>query len=135
VTAHVTLLVDKVRACYGGHPGARWFPSVGLVIGQRCSGNWQRREYSQRLHHADNCSFSSQSSQRSLRCSAKMNYGKKDEDADTGLVKIDRTQVFQEGEQGAQEHFQGAAAAKLAGRTQLDSSTAPRSNREDAAFS
>ncbi|KAK5654416.1 hypothetical protein OQA88_7326 [Cercophora sp. LCS_1] len=25
-----------------------------------------------------------------------MNYGKKDEDADTGLVKIDRTQVFQE---------------------------------------
>ena len=27
-----------------------------------------------------------------------MNYGKKDEDADTGLVKIDRTQVFQEGE-------------------------------------
>ena len=27
-----------------------------------------------------------------------MSYGKKDEDADTGLVKIDRTQVFQEGE-------------------------------------
>lgn len=27
-----------------------------------------------------------------------MNYGKKDEDADTGLVKVDRTQVFQEGE-------------------------------------
>lgn len=26
-----------------------------------------------------------------------MSYGKKDEDADTGLVKIDRTQVFQEG--------------------------------------
>jgi len=26
-----------------------------------------------------------------------MNYGKKDEDADTGLVRIDRTQVFQEG--------------------------------------
>lgn len=26
-----------------------------------------------------------------------MNYGKKDEDADTGLVKVDRTQVFQEG--------------------------------------
>lgn len=30
-----------------------------------------------------------------------MSYGKKDEDADTGLVKIDRTQVFQEGEQPA----------------------------------
>lgn len=30
--------------------------------------------------------------------SPRMNYGKKDEDADTGLVKIDRTQVFQEGE-------------------------------------
>jgi hypothetical protein len=28
-----------------------------------------------------------------------MSYGKKDEDADSGLVKIDRTQVFQEGEQ------------------------------------
>jgi hypothetical protein len=27
-----------------------------------------------------------------------MNYGKKDEDADSGLVKVDRTQVFQEGE-------------------------------------
>lgn len=27
-----------------------------------------------------------------------MNYGKKDEDAETGLVKVDRTQVFQEGE-------------------------------------
>lgn len=27
-----------------------------------------------------------------------MNYGKKDEDSDTGLVKVDRTQVFQEGE-------------------------------------
>lgn len=26
-----------------------------------------------------------------------MNYGKKDEDSDTGLVKVDRTQVFQEG--------------------------------------
>lgn len=26
-----------------------------------------------------------------------MNYGKKDEDADTGLVRVDRTQVFQEG--------------------------------------
>lgn len=28
-----------------------------------------------------------------------MSYGKKDEDADSALVKIDRTQVFQEGEQ------------------------------------
>jgi len=27
-----------------------------------------------------------------------MSYGKKDEDADLGLVKVDRTQVFQEGE-------------------------------------
>lgn len=31
---------------------------------------------------------------------ADMNYGKKDEDADTGLVKVDRTQVFQEGKPG-----------------------------------
>ena len=28
----------------------------------------------------------------------KMSYGKKDDDADTGLIKVDRTQVFQEGE-------------------------------------
>jgi hypothetical protein len=28
-----------------------------------------------------------------------MSYGKKDEDADSALVKIDRTQVFQEGKQ------------------------------------
>lgn len=28
-----------------------------------------------------------------------MSYGKKDEDADLGLVKVDRTQVFQEGRQ------------------------------------
>ncbi len=27
-----------------------------------------------------------------------MSYGKKDEDADIGLIKVDRTQVFQEGE-------------------------------------
>lgn len=26
-----------------------------------------------------------------------MSYGKKDEDADLGLVKVDRSQVFQEG--------------------------------------
>jgi len=30
-----------------------------------------------------------------------MSYGKKDEDADLGLVKVDRTQVFQEGEPAA----------------------------------
>lgn len=30
-----------------------------------------------------------------------MSYGKKDEDADLGLVKVDRTQVFQEGEMRA----------------------------------
>lgn len=27
-----------------------------------------------------------------------MNYGKKDEDSDSGLVRVDRTQVFQEGQ-------------------------------------
>ncbi len=27
-----------------------------------------------------------------------MSYGKKDDDADSGLIKVDRTQVFQEGE-------------------------------------
>jgi hypothetical protein len=31
-----------------------------------------------------------------------MSYGKKDEDADLGLVKVDRTQVFQEGRWTAQ---------------------------------
>jgi hypothetical protein len=33
-----------------------------------------------------------------------MSYGKKDEDADTGLVKVDRTQVFQEGENAMSFH-------------------------------
>jgi hypothetical protein len=31
-----------------------------------------------------------------------MSYGKKDEDGDLGLVKVDRTQVFQEGESSPQ---------------------------------
>lgn len=34
---------------------------------------------------------------RSPQTPSKMSYGKKDEDADLGLVKVDRTQVFQEG--------------------------------------
>jgi hypothetical protein len=33
-----------------------------------------------------------------------MSYGKKDEDADLGLVKVDRTQVFQEGESATIPH-------------------------------
>jgi hypothetical protein len=33
-----------------------------------------------------------------------MSYGKKDEDADLGLVKVDRTQVFQEGEESPLRH-------------------------------
>lgn len=36
--------------------------------------------------------------QSSSDAAPKMSYGKKDEDADLGLVKVDRTQVFQEGE-------------------------------------
>lgn len=75
-----------------------------------------------------------------------MSYGKKDEDADLGLVKVDRTQVFQEGSSCAQllpvnelhdgwptppfEHDANKLAA-----TQLDSSTAPRFSRDDAEFS
>jgi hypothetical protein len=36
-----------------------------------------------------------------------MSYGKKDEDADLGLVKVDRTQVFQEGERQESLHNLG----------------------------
>lgn len=81
-----------------------------------------------------------------------MSYGKKDEDADLGLVKVDRTQVFQEGNNStanapASPHLTptsiphrlplGKVAklqAKLGG-TQLDCSTALRSSLDDAAFS
>jgi hypothetical protein len=72
-------------------------PGVGLTV------NWQRRDLKcteltvvQTLHPRDQ-----------VQCSARiahhhslptMNYGKKDEDAETGVLKVDRTQVFQEGE-------------------------------------
>lgn len=69
-----------------------------------------------------------------------MSYGKKDEDADLGLVKVDRTQVFQEG-----SFAHNRCLARHASRPrhsmltswpkQLDSSTAPRSSRDDAEFS
>ena len=38
-----------------------------------------------------------------------MNYGKKDEDAETGVLKVDRTQVFQEGELFRRRAFPTAA--------------------------
>lgn len=61
-----------------------------------------------------------------------MSYGKKDEDADLGLVKVDRTQVFQEGEH--------TSIASTPPTTQLnggqhDYSTVPRFSREDVASS
>lgn len=62
-----------------------------------------------------------------------MSYGKRDEDADLGLVKVDRTQVFQEGKQAAMAPA-GFCTAELIGR-QHDSSTAPPSNLDDVAFS
>lgn len=79
------------------------------------------------------------------RTSPRMNYGKKDEDADTGLVKIDRTQVFQEGEHSESEstwrwaekmpctlQLSNSEANRRRQSAQLDSSTAPRSSRDDA---
>lgn len=72
-------------------------PAVGSV-------NWQRRELEiqtrKRPHHQPQplgivqCSAAAQL----LTTLPTMNYGKKDEDGDMGLVKVDRTQVFQEGE-------------------------------------
>lgn len=61
-----------------------------------------------------------------------MNYAKKDEDADTALMKVDRTSVFQEGwwllpsilYEPSRTHFH-----------QLDSSTHRPSSRDDAGFS
>lgn len=70
-----------------------------------------------------------------------MSYGKKDEDADLGLVKVDRTQVFQEGTScyygpvTAPDPRDGLQGAQLTGPPQHDFSTAPRSNREDVEFS
>lgn len=70
-----------------------------------------------------------------------MSYGKKDEDADLGLVKVDRTQVFQEGSFAHNGCLAPAARTPrhydmlTAGPKQLDSSTAPRSSRDDAEFS
>lgn len=61
-----------------------------------------------------------------------MSYGKRDEDADLGLVKVDRTQVFQEGEHAAMAP--SLSAAQLTGR-QRDSSTAPPFNPAAVAFS
>lgn len=62
----------------------------GVNWRRRCSGNSNRTT-------AKPKSKSSPSPVDWLR-SPTMNYGKKDDDADTALVKVDRTQVFQEGE-------------------------------------
>lgn len=62
-----------------------------------------------------------------------MSYGKKDEDSDFGLVKVDRTQVFQEGKPRANCNRLSPTGAVLNGG-QHDYSIAPLSNREDAEF-
>jgi hypothetical protein len=62
-----------------------------------------------------------------------MNYGKKDEDADSGLVKVDRTQVFQEGECSHRNLAELSVWELKNG--QRDCSTARRSSPEDAASS
>jgi len=68
-----------------------------------------------------------------------MSYGKKDEDADLGLVKVDRTQVFQEGEEPSSPPTNppsplGRTDAKAVGG-QHGSSTARRYNLENAGSS
>lgn len=66
-----------------------------------------------------------------------MSYGKKDEDADLGLVKVDRTQVFQEGmlaRNCSRTKLPPRRGRVLTSCTQLDCSTALQSNRDDAAF-
>jgi hypothetical protein len=59
--------------------------------------NWQRRElgFPRLTYFEPDFHSSHQPNHVALPI---MSYGKKDEDADSGLVKIDRTQVFQEGE-------------------------------------
>lgn len=66
-----------------------------------------------------------------------MSYGKKDEDADLGLVKVDRTQVFQEGELPTIALASLSPPTTAAGLNcrQHVCSTVPRSNLDDAAFS
>ncbi|TPX14452.1 uncharacterized protein E0L32_005416 [Thyridium curvatum] len=62
-----------------------------------CVGwNWRRREFSKFHRYAfDNGPLRAVAPHIAV-ISPIMNYGKKDEDADTGLVRVDRTQVFQE---------------------------------------
>lgn len=70
-----------------------------------------------------------------------MSYGKKDEDADLGLVKVDRTQVFQEGSFAPNGYLPSSSATHPAISMltwlskQPDSSTALRFSRDDAEFS
>lgn len=60
-----------------------------------------------------------------------MSYGKKDEDAELGLVKVDRTQVFQEGQPASID----SKPPQSANGGQPDSLTVHRSNRDDAVSS
>lgn len=60
-----------------------------------------------------------------------MSYGKKDEDADLGLVKVDRSQVFQEGLSLAIASSTGTRRPANH-HNQRDSSTAPQSSLDDA---
>jgi hypothetical protein len=72
-----------------------------------------------------------------------MSYGKKDEDADLGLVKVDRTQVFQEGTNSPANAASASFSSPHRARwpddanseaQQLDCSTARQSSPDDAAF-
>ena len=60
-----------------------------------------------------------------------MSYGKKDEDADQAIVKVDRTSVFQEGSCQAVNAHGVSADSSL----QRDYSTPPPYRREDVVSS
>lgn len=140
-------------------PTVHWTARVGWCLASDAhwvDWIWQRRELGVRFplptrphRHRSPSPFNSTSFPRT---SPRMNYGKKDEDADTGLVKIDRTQVFQEGEHSESKstafagdgrrrwmpctlQLSNSEANRRRQSAQLDSSTAPRSSRDDAASS
>ena len=60
-----------------------------------------------------------------------MSYGKKDEDADLGLVKVDRTQVFQEGPSRPLLELAVSAPLSLSGQEAKDYASTQR-NRSSA---
>lgn len=112
-------------------------PAVGPKV------NWQRRELEIQTRKPPHlqphplgivqCSAAPQL----LTTLPTMSYGKKDEDADMGLVKVDRTQVFQEGEFPAIRPAPAVRAMLIADApsTQHDCSTALQSSPESAGSS